>query len=75
MTLLKEPEFYLKDAKEFKTKLNISYELACADEFFSYLENLRALRLSGEIKPFFSRVTKSNISEIGVIDGDFKNKR
>ena len=48
MTLLKEPEFYLKDAKEFKTKLNISYELACADEFFSYLENLRALRLSGE---------------------------
>ena len=26
-----------KYAKKFKTKLNISYELACADEFFSYL--------------------------------------
>ena len=40
MTLLKEPEFYRKDAKDakkLKTKLNISYELACADEFFSYL--------------------------------------
>jgi hypothetical protein len=30
MTLLKEPDFYRKDAKKFKTKLNISYELACA---------------------------------------------